>query len=190
MRTRVADDTEPDVAIVYKRHSICSAVMRAFAIACVIFVASQSRAEPEHALDVGRIFLTPQQRAELDSMRSRAGDETNAATASRPSAVSAGEDIVLNGIIRRSHGPSTVWINGRAVNRDTADRVGIDLHSGPDAKSRVKLSTDDGHALALKPGQAWLRDTGRIVDCADCRARPKPEPQSPNEPDNAEADQE
>ncbi|MFW2405696.1 MAG: hypothetical protein ACN4GT_13075 [Gammaproteobacteria bacterium] len=134
--------------------------------------------------DIGRLFLTPSQRAALDAERQNkpAMAQVDAYIAPRPDAIGRGDSITVNGVIRRSRGPSTVWINGRAVNEDTSADTGIDLRSGPDSTSRVLLSTGDGRSLALKPGQVWLRDSGRILDCTTCASPAKTAPDEPDAP--------
>jgi hypothetical protein len=60
-------------------------------------------AYPADAADLGRLFLTPQQRIELDKRR-----QANAVEAE----VVVESSVTLNGQVTRSSGKSTVWING------------------------------------------------------------------------------
>ena len=63
---------------------------------------------------LGRLFFTPQERADLDSGKARAAHDQ--ALAPPPT---------LDGIVRRSDGRGTVWINGKPEQR----RVGATLRT-------------------------------------------------------------
>lgn len=64
---------------------------------------------PAHASsEPDRLFYTPQQRAQLEQMRARP-----AAQAQRPATTSA-PPIRFDGVVVRSDGRSTRWVNGRA----------------------------------------------------------------------------
>lgn len=75
-------------------------VPAAFVLAIVALVAA-----PVAADELGRLFFTPEQRSLLDLARR-----------TQTAAPSAGEDgaVTLSGIVVRSDGRQTVWINGRA----------------------------------------------------------------------------
>ena len=63
---------------------------------------------------LGRLFFTPQERADLDSGKTRT--TADAALAPPPT---------LDGVVRRSDGRGTVWINGKPEQR----RVGATLRT-------------------------------------------------------------
>lgn len=63
-------------------------------------VANSGASEP-----LGRLFFTPERRQMLERGR---GSPNTAVPASET-----GASLSLDGIVRRSHGPATVWINGR-----------------------------------------------------------------------------
>lgn len=177
----MADDSGADVNAMNMLPRTNPSLVR-IALLCLALASPQVAAADRY--DIGRLFMTPAQRAELDAQRKRApGTEITVATP-RPDAVALRDDIRLNGIVRRSSGPATIWVNGRALDQESADLAGIDVRHGPDASNRVTLSLDDGRALALKPGQSWLRDADQIVDCTSCAPRPDSEPNaSAAEPD-------
>ncbi|MGI9341934.1 MAG: hypothetical protein ACR2QV_03750 [Gammaproteobacteria bacterium] len=145
-----------------------------FALLCFALASPHVAAADRY--DIGRLFMTPAQRAELDAQRQRSPGADITVATPRPDAVALRDDIRLNGIVRRSSGPATIWVNGRALDQESADLAGIDVRHGLDAGNRVTLSLDNGRALALKPGQSWLSDTDQIVDCTSCAPRPDPEP--------------
>jgi len=85
------------------------------------------------AEELGRLFFTPQQRQDMD--RRRATNSQAAASA----AVTATDQITVNGQVLRSSGRSTTWINGVPQNdlrRDAGrDAAHVDLRAGEDASS-------------------------------------------------------
>ena len=101
-------------------------------------------AAPAHA-DVGRLFFTPQQRAELD--KRRANPVVDQETAVPESAVT------LNGYVRRSDGRPTTWVNG-VPRYDT---------SAPQRDGRLTVQ-EPGGQVVLKPGQTADLVAGAVRD--------------------------
>jgi len=66
-------------------------------------MAAMAATHPASAEPLGRLFFTPEQRATLESLRLAPAAATTAATTDR---------ITVNGLVQRSGGPTTVWING------------------------------------------------------------------------------
>jgi hypothetical protein len=101
------------------------------------------------AQEIGRLFFTPEQRAALDARRrARVPDRPAAA----PIVVS--PTTRLDGYVRRSQGPSTVWVNGTTVD---------EASPGSDARVSVPLG-DGGARVRLKPGETLDRGTGEVHD--------------------------
>jgi len=121
---------------------------------------------------LGRLFMTPEQRQALDSAREPGGEATaGAAVTAGTGAVPVGRQVVLNGVVRRSHGPDVVWINGTRAS--AAGGQPVQLRRGPDKSNRVTLEDADGTVARLKPGQYWIPATGQVADCYGCAAAPK-----------------
>jgi hypothetical protein len=101
------------------------------------------------AQDIGRLFFTPEQRAALDARRrSRVPDKPAAAP------IIASPTTRLDGYVRRSRGPSTVWVNGMTVDE-----------ARPGADARVSVPVGEGGArVRLKPGETLDRGTGEVRD--------------------------
>jgi hypothetical protein len=121
---------------------------------------------------LGRLFMTAEQRRELDALREPGGDVlTDASRLAQPDAAPVESQVVLNGVVRRSRGPDVVWVNGRRTGEADAR---IRLRKGPDAANRVTLETPaDGSSVRLKPGQYWEPSTGRVANCYGCGTTPK-----------------
>jgi hypothetical protein len=122
-----------------------------------------SAAEP-----LGRLFMTPEERRSLDSLREQGGDAFAPASGEASSSTTpADRRVVVNGVVRRSLGLDVVWVNG---NRTGAPDAPIRLRQGPDRANRVTLEdAADGTTVRLKPGQYWEPATGLVADCQDCR---------------------
>lgn len=96
---------------------------------------------------LGRLFFTPAERATLD----RAPRDGQASAEPTPR--------TLNGIVRRSDGHGTVWIDGKPQVRRLAgtDRVAVETASGDAQGLKVGESTDmnadDAPMIRIEPGR-------------------------------------
>lgn len=113
---------------------------------------------------LGRLFMTPAERAALDAERSHPGAEV----AAPAPAATLPEQVLLSGVLTRSRGPDTVWINGEQA---TAGQVVTRVQPGPDASHRVTVTDPAvGTTARLKPGQVWTPRTGRVSECLGCKS--------------------
>jgi hypothetical protein len=103
------------------------------------------------AQEVGRLFFTPEQRAALDARRKARVPDKPAAT------VVASPTTRVDGFVKRSGGPSTVWVNGEALTEGAGDapRIG--------AQVSVPLG-EGGRRANLKPGETLDRGSGEVRD--------------------------
>ncbi len=105
------------------------------------------------AQELGRLFFTPEQRAALDARRkARVPDKPAAAP------VVASPTTRLDGYVKRSGGPSTVWVNGESVTEGSAEapRIGSNEVSVPVG--------DGGSRVRLRPGEVLDRGSGEVRD--------------------------
>ena len=102
---------------------------------------------------LGRLFFTPAQRSTLDAGKQLATPRK--ATPSGPRAAT------LNGVVTRSDGESTVWVNGHSVTRTGSPNASAS-HSDP-AAARVELQGAGGR-VKLKVGQRFDRSTGKVQE--------------------------
>ncbi len=124
------------------------------ALILLAFIAS---IPPASAQELGRLFLTEEQRAALDARRkARTPDRpTTPATVTSPSTR-------VDGYVQRSGGPSTVWVNGESLGVEGTDAPRIE--SGR-REGRVSVPVGEGAVrFSLKPGQVLDRNTGEIRD--------------------------
>lgn len=129
------------------------------------------------AADLGRLFLAPAERAALDRARyaaPRPAPEPDAGEAEptlEELAAEAQTDLVpeppiaVDGFVRRSGGPATIWINGIESNEGNLAEQGIDARAVHLAEDRVEVPQGRARArVSLKPGQRYDPDTSRITD--------------------------
>jgi hypothetical protein len=120
--------------------------MRCAALLALLCAAGAAQAADE----LGRLFFTPEQRAALDARR-------KARLPDKPAPVLAAPTTRVDGYVKRSNGPSTVWVNG-----EPAEEARIDERSG---EGRVSVMLGEGAGrVTLKPGQAVDRDSGQVRD--------------------------
>src|SRR5687767_14949009 len=95
------------------------ALMVAAALAATTTVHAQTAGTPP---PLGRLFYTPAERAQLDIARMQRKPTPAPASSSAEPAVpeSAPQVVTYRGIVRRSDGRATLWINNRAVDEKEA----------------------------------------------------------------------
>jgi len=117
---------------------------------------------------VGRLFSTPAERVELDLLRSGlvkkkvlSGVVGEGAENAPPPAPA--EPLVLNGLVRRSDGRTTVWVNGQRL-EPRGGNGKVTLRGRADRSNRVMLRlSKEPKNIRLKPGQAWDPVTREVI---------------------------
>lgn len=104
---------------------------------------------------LGRLFFTPEKRLALEHQRLSNIQETQTLE---------GATMSLDGIVQRSSGKSTVWINGRAQDEHDAARTGVTVRLTPKDPGRAQLSPGEESPTQLKVGEAINRATGERND--------------------------
>jgi hypothetical protein len=100
------------------------------------------------AEELGRLFLTPQQRQDLDRRRA-----TNRAEEEAPQ-IREGP-ITLEGRVQRSSGKTATWINGIPE---------YDTHAGRDPARVTVVPAEGEPGISLKVGQSFDRTSGEVRD--------------------------
>ena len=122
---------------------ICFFLALALSLSC--FVSPAAAAE-----ELGRLFLTPQQRQDLDRRRA-----TNRAEEEAPQIMEG--PLTLDGHVQRSSGRTTTWIN-------SAPQYDSDSGAGRDP-ARVTVVPNAGEpGVSLKVGQTYERARGEVRD--------------------------
>lgn len=131
---------------------------------------------------LGRLFFTPAQRSSLDVARSqRARATLSTESTEEQQAAPAAQSITYGGMVRRSDGKSTVWINGRPVTeQEAAAGATVVGRVGADGSVSVEVP-QSGRSVRLKPGQSVELLSGTIEE-AYSRKPVAPEPKPPAKP--------
>ena len=121
--------------------------------------------------NLGRLFLTPEQRAQLETVRAQrdrrlpvtVGTETPVASAPAPQVPGF---ITYNGVVRRSDGKSTVWISGKLIHENSRRKSDSEVSVlGLQRDGAVSVATPQaGRTASLKVGQRLEVTTGRIEE--------------------------
>ena len=125
---------------------------------------------------LGRLFATPEERGRLDAARSGVNPEQSPGNAlaqfapsQQPGGPNAGataapyvappQPVELNGVVRRSSGRSTVWLN----QVPQVDQNNTLLQRGHGAAA-LSLQLPSGRQVILQPGQSYDQNSGRVKD--------------------------
>jgi hypothetical protein len=128
---------------------------------------------------VGRLFFTPAQRASLDGARSQRARTTLGTDNQEEQAVPAAQTLRYGGMVRRSDGKSTVWINNRPVNDNEPARSAVVGRVHPDGSVSLQVP-QSGRNVELKPGQSIELLSGAIEESYS-RRQVQPETKMPAE---------
>lgn len=123
---------------------------------------SDAQAPMPPAALLGRLLLTPAERAALEAAR-RGGAQAEATAADAGGPVSTAPAVTrlrLDGLVHREAQPALAFLNGRPV-EDGGEILDYRLLA---AARSVTLIASDGRRYRLQVGQSLLREEERIVD--------------------------
>ena len=125
-------------------------------LAGAALITAQAQAQPPQ---LGRLFLSPEQRAQLDAQRygPPAPDPALAAPPSPPPPPPPAPPVELNGVVQRSSGRSTVWLNQEAQNEPHN-------HLARGQPGTLTLRLSNGQVVLLKPGQRYDPASGTVTE--------------------------
>ena len=113
---------------------------------------------------LGRLFASPEQRAQLDAQRYGPPPADPAlALPPPPLPPPPAPPMELNGVVQRSSGRSTVWLN-QTPQTEPYNQLGHD-RSGATGTLTLRLST--GQVVLLKPGQRYDPATGSVSEAPE-----------------------
>jgi len=128
---------------------------------------------------LGRLFFTPAQRASLDIARSQRARTALATEKTEQEATPVPQTITYSGVLRRSDGKTTVWINNQPVHdRESAGAATIVGRVRSDGSVTLQVP-QSGRSVILKPGQSVELLSGAVEEgysrrLEGSRAEPKP----------------
>jgi len=105
---------------------------------------------------LGRLFFTPNERAQLEKLH-----EEKIKSPTLPEKELPPPEVYLNGLVIRSHGPSSAWINGKTALK----QAGVEVNLDPSRYDAVSITIINGNQqLLLKPGQKVNTETNEIQE--------------------------
>ena len=136
-------------------------------VICVsLCVSSFSMAQDE---PLGRLFYTDKERAALDANIARVAKKPVKAVPVPPS-------VTLNGIVTRSDGERTVWIDGRAYYQGNPDNIRVITH--PDEPGVAELKVPGvSKRRPVRVGQQLDPASGKTFESFETRPLPTPSQQ-------------
>lgn len=105
--------------------------------------------------ELGRLFFTPERRQTLDRQRQLNIQETQE--------IPADPTLTINGVVTRSSGKRTVWINGVAQNENEKPS-GVAVTPNGREPGKVVVHAGDAPAAKAKVGDTVNRNTGESAD--------------------------
>lgn len=114
-----------------------------------------SGAQPVFAADetLGRLFLSADRRATLDRLRASNIEEQQ---------VSQQDVLTVDGLVRRSSGRSTAWVNGVPITEQ--GQGGLNALPDPRHSGVVRVAPQDQQAASITVGTGVNRSTGEVLD--------------------------
>jgi hypothetical protein len=110
-------------------------------LTCLALLAPASAAD---APDLGRLFFTPERRLALERQRTHNVQEAQTLQ---------GTTMSLDGVVQRSSGKSTIWINRQAQNENDGGRTGVS--AAVSAKTPGSVLLAPGHGRTRYPPRGW-----------------------------------
>ena len=123
-------------------------------ISAVCFMCSSTVFAEYDEADLKILFTDKSQRIQIDAARN--GNYTG----SEPEKIS---EINLSGYVRRGDGRSVVWVNNKST-LDNSKIGDVKVHQSSIGKNKKVTISVDGKTARLKPGETWIKETGKVVD--------------------------
>lgn len=119
---------------------------------------------------IGRIFTTPIQRAQIDSIRYAIESETKQKVVIMESDSPAGEPapalkpLSLHGIIRSPSGETVYWINEISnLRANSLQQQNIEVITDSSLKDGVKIRLPEDHIVPLQVGDTYVPESGEKI---------------------------
>ncbi len=155
------------------RLAACSGIASVFALATFPAVAQ--------AQALGRLFTTPEERQMLEALRRQPPKpETEPVVDAAPvEPAPVVPQVTVDGLVRRSRGQSTVWINGMTSLEGDLEAQGIAVDIGTLHGTTLPVHIGNAPlAVGLKPGQTYDTDAAQIREIYQPAPEGRPSPGS------------
>lgn len=135
-------------------------MMRLLLILCASAIASAASA----AQPIGRLFYTPDERAQLDVARTQKQRAPLVAATAPATPPPAPQIITYSGMVRRSDGKSILWLNNRpAEEKEALSALALTGRVAPDGAVTLQVP-QTGSSVNLKVGQRAELQTGNVSE--------------------------
>ncbi|MEN6586101.1 MAG: hypothetical protein ABFE02_08685 [Sulfuricella sp.] len=132
---------------------------------------------------LGRLFFTPEQRARMDAARQQ--ERSIRIDTEQQDNAPLDANMTLNGVVTRSDGKTTVWINNREQSGDKAV-AGIAVPTRGKAAGQVSITMPDAkRSVRLKVGQSIDLNSGKVEE--SYRRTPPPPSSTSDQPPTSPA---
>ncbi len=140
--------------------------------------------------ELGRLFFTQAQRNALDmarkqNIRLEIGNEETERQQNGANAAPLPQTVRLNGMIQRSDGNNTVWLNDKPITGQNAAGMSF-LTNRNDSKVKLQLP-DGGRSMDLKVGQTAEINSGTVEESYNRRSANRVEDKALTGPTNVVA---
>jgi hypothetical protein len=113
-------------------------------------------AETDVALpELGRLFYSPERRTQLERQRLQKVKQVHALE---------GATLSLDGVVNRSSGKSTVWLNQRPQHEYESEQTGVQVRPDARVPGKARLSPENETPIDLRVGETINRGTGERND--------------------------
>lgn len=139
------------------RHTFAAGVL--LIVACLSSVSATAIEQP-----IGRLFSTPRERAALDQAR-----QSNSKTQFEPNTPAGeklGDQITLDGFVKKNNGKTTVWIN-QVPQHGQENPQGITILQSGRGSHAVSMQLPSGKSVNLRAGQTFDASNGKVMDVYD-----------------------
>jgi hypothetical protein len=106
---------------------------------------------PSAPAPIQRLFFSAEKRATLDRQRTQNLQQIRSLQ---------GATLNLDGMVQRSSGKSTVWINGHPQHENEAAHNGVNVYLSPKSPGRAQIAPVDESPTSMKVGETINRATG------------------------------
>ncbi|MDH3314667.1 MAG: hypothetical protein OER43_02720 [Gammaproteobacteria bacterium] len=116
---------------------------------------------------LGRLFSTPEERALLDELRrdQRLVEPEPQSVVDMNPEVPMLEQVTIDGVVLRSSGANSAWINGQQVSGGARTRDGVRVDASAAGDGQVKITLPSGaDTIDLKPGQKIDVNSGVVLE--------------------------
>ncbi len=119
--------------------------------------------------NLGQLLTTPQERVQIQQWRTQSRTDDTSQTGIDPQADVTQSTIRFNGMLLRSDGRSSQWVNGQWIDNDNKAQI-LGITDKPDPLQGLGIIIEDENTpdktqiIYIKPGQIYDRTAGEVIE--------------------------